>query len=264
MDGVWWRPVEHRIIFGVMDLQNEQLIERGREAFERRDYVAALADFREVLERRPDYADIRHLSGLCLCFLGQPETALTEFDRALALNPAYVEAHLNRAISLNDLGRYDEAQQAFDQATRHEQAVGGRFLAAVSARLANAHAGIGDLYAAAQAHAEASEQYRRALTLRPRFLDIRNKLAESLLAMGEYETAALELETVLDTNPDFVSARLNLGLVHHRTGDRARAAAEWERARSVAPGHPQVRAYQSMLGRQTVAHDPSGGREAAS
>lgn len=240
-----------------MDPHIDQLIQRGRAAYERRDYVAALADFREVLERHPNFADIRHLVGLCLSFLGQPELALEEFGRALVLNDGYIEAHLNRAITLNELGRYEEAREAFERAGRFESRGEERFPAAVSARLANAHAVLGDLYLAASAPAEAAGQYRAALGLRPRFHDIRNKLAQSLIELGELEGAEAELHAVLEGNPRFLAARLKLGLVHIRRGEVDRAAAEWGRCREQEPDNAQVRAYLSMLEQRALPHDPS-------
>ncbi|MBI4543843.1 MAG: tetratricopeptide repeat protein [Gemmatimonadetes bacterium] len=243
-----------------MDPEIRQLIERGRDSFERRDYVAALADFREVLRSHPNFADIHHLTALCLSFLGQPEAALDEFDRALELNEQYVEAHLNRAITLNELGRYEEAQESFERAGMYEADPFGRFPAGVAGRLANAHAGLGDLYLEAYALAEAAEEYRRALELRPRFLDIRNKLAQTLLQLGELEAAEAELTTVLEGNGRFLAARLNLGLVYYRRGEREHAAREWEHCREQSPSNPQVRAYLALLGGEVTPAEP--GRDA--
>lgn len=225
----------------------QELIERGRRAFERRDYASALADFRKFLGTHPDWADIHHLCGLCLSFLGKPEAALEEFDRALALNDQYVEAHLNRALVLNDLGRFGDAAAAFERAGYYEYAVAGRFPAAITARLAHAHAQTGDLYLEAGAPVEAAAQYRRALEMRPRFHDIRNKLAQSLLQTGDLTGAVEQLATVLSGNPRFVPARLNLGLALYRQGDRSGAKREWEECREQEPGNAQVAAYLALL-----------------
>ena len=227
----------------------QQLIQRGKNAFESREYASALTDFQEVLRRNSRFADIHHLAGLCLSFLGYPDAALHSFNEAVKLNERYIEAHINRAITLNELGRFDEAQEAFAKASEYETQSAGRFPAAVSARLANAHATVGDLYLAAGAAPEAAEQYRRALEIRSHFHDIRNRLAESLMQMGELEAAAAELEAVLAANHRFMAARLNLGLVHFRLGDVASARREWEAASAQQPGSPQVRAYLSMLER---------------
>ena len=230
-----------------MDPRTREVIERGRQSYERGDYVSALADFREVLGHNPRYADIRHLAGLCLSFLGQTEAALEEFDHALAINDQYVEAHVNRALVLNELGRYDEARQAFERAGYYEYAIAGRFPAAITARLANAHAEIGDLYQEAGAPMEAAVQYRRALEMRPRFHDIRNRLAQSLLQLSDLDGAEEQLQTALAGNPKYVPARLNLGLVHYRRGNLEQAAREWHECRALEPENAQLRAYLAML-----------------
>ena len=225
----------------------EQLIERGKAAFERRDYVTALSNFQAIIERNPDYPDIRHLTGLALSFLGQTEQALEEFEAACELNDQYVEAHLNRAITLNELSRYDDARDAFARAAELEEGRAERFPAAVSAKLANAHLDVGDLYMAAEAPADATDQYRAALELRPRFTDIRNRLAEALIQLGRDEEALRELEVALGHNDRYLRARLNLGLVRFRAGDREGARREWSRAQEQAPEDAQVRAYLSLL-----------------
>lgn len=232
-----------------MQAQHTQLKQQGRHAFERKDYSAALDFFRAILRDHPEFADIRHFAGLCLIFLGRPEEALEELDAALAVNPAYVEANINRALILQELGRYDEARAAFEQASEHEQQNHGRFPAAATARLANAHAGVGDLYMETGAPGEAAAQYYMALELRPQFHDIRNKYATALLGMGRLEEAAQQLRRVLDGNPRFIAARLNLGLALYREGSIAEAAEEWETCRAQQPAHPQVRAYLALLER---------------
>jgi tetratricopeptide (TPR) repeat protein len=230
-----------------MQVQITQLKQQGVQAFERKDYAVALEIFRTILAERPGFADIRHYAGLCLIFLGDAEAALQELEQALGENPGYVEAHINRALLLQDLGRYDEAQASFEEASRHERQSHGRFPAAVTAKLANAHALVGDLYFDAQAFDDAAAQYGAALGLRPRFHDIRNKYAAALLGLGQLEAAAAEFQRILDWNPRFIAARLNLGLTLYRQGMLADAAAEWRICQDQQPDNAQVRAYLAML-----------------
>lgn len=244
-----------------MNANTHQLIERGRTAFQNRDYVAALADFREVLADRPDFADIHNLTGLCLSFLGQPEGAVVEFEKALELNDRYVEAYLNRAITLNELGRYEDAREAFEQASHYENQGGGRFSGAASARIANAHMAVGDLYQEAGAPELAAEQYRSALELRPEFHDIRNKLADVLMTLGDEAGAEHELEATLEGNGNFLSARLSLGLLYYNRGEPDRARREWEKARTLSPSSPQVRAYLTLLEREPKGQPPPSADE---
>jgi tetratricopeptide (TPR) repeat protein len=105
----------------------EQLIARGKEAYGRSAYLAALEDLEEVVRREPRFADVHNVIGLCLSLTGRPDAAVEAFDRAVAVNPRYVEAHLNRAITLNDLGRLDEAREAFASAASSDEDRSGRF-----------------------------------------------------------------------------------------------------------------------------------------
>jgi tetratricopeptide (TPR) repeat protein len=238
-----------------MDTQEAQQIHEGREAYDRGDFRTALRLFRQVLLRQPGYADIRNLAGLCLSFLGEPQEAIEQFDEALTRNPGYVEAHINRALTLNNLGRLEEGWEAFERAARYEQEAMGQFSSAVAARLANAHAAVGDLYRAAGGLALAVEQYRIALALRPRFQDIRNKLGQCLLDQGQAEAASAEFREALAGNERFLVARLNLGLAYSRLGRHAEALEEWRRCEREDPQHPQVRAYLSTLGTRTEESD---------
>ncbi|CAN5659775.1 hypothetical protein BH23GEM6_BH23GEM6_22760 [soil metagenome] len=232
------------------ELSTEQLLDRGRQEFERDRFAEALELLREVTRRQPGYADAHNLLGLCLSLVGETVEALDAFDRAVSLNPRYVEALVNRALTLNDLGRYDEARTSFERAAEADFEEGvGRFPAVLTGRLANKHMELGDLYSLGGALKDAAKQYRRALRLRPRFADIRNRLGRTLLDMGEAPAAIAELEKTLEINPGFVDARINLGLAWYRMGELPRAREEWERCREQLPGSAQVDVYLKLLGR---------------
>jgi len=81
----------------------------GLAAWEQDNFAEALELYEAVLKDHPHFADVRNKAGLCLAMMGDVEGALDYFDRALEINERYAEAHLNRAVILNDLGRYDEA-----------------------------------------------------------------------------------------------------------------------------------------------------------
>jgi tetratricopeptide (TPR) repeat protein len=239
-------------------MNTDQLIAKGKECLAQNEYVGAISALREVAEREPGYADVRHLLGLALGLAGQPEAALEEFDRALALNPAYVEAHLNRAIMLNDLGRYDEAREAFRHAWDCDHSAGRQFSRSVSARLANLHMELGDLYADLGSYPDAVDQYRSAAGLRPDFLDIRTKLAKALMEYRRLGEAEEELRGVLSENPDYVEARVTLGLVYYRSGQHDQAAAEWRGCLRRVPDHPKARAFLNMPRIQAAGGEGEG------
>lgn len=229
-----------------MSLKNT--IQRAVSAWEREDYENALATFREVLAENPRFADVHNKAGLCLAMLGDFEGALVEFDAALELNSGYAEAHLNRGIVLNELGKHEEAAAAFERAGKLDTRDGTAFPSDVGNQIAITHAKLGDLYLVANRPVEAAQQYEAAAKVRPRFLDIRTKLAEALMEVGEAERARQELEQILEANPKFSGARIRLGVVYQRLGDTERAIREWRQAQLDDPSDMRPRAYLVSAG----------------
>jgi tetratricopeptide (TPR) repeat protein len=226
------------------------LLAQARERFALRDYNATYLLVKEAVTGGHDFADARHLLGLALSMLGRREEALAQFDAALARNPRYLEAHVNRAVVLADLGREAEAQQAFALAGELGRKDASGFPAAVGNRLANAHVALGHEYRQAGALEEAEAQYRRALALRPGFPDVRLALARALLERGAHADAARELDALLFTRPDLLDAVLLRGLASYLLGDLGAAGSAWERASLLAPDDPRVDTYRAMLARR--------------
>lgn len=222
----------------------------ARERFALRDYHGVVLLVREAVRNGQDFADARHLLGLALSMLDRHEEALQEFDAAIARNPRYLEAHVNRAVLLAGLGREQEAQAAFAFAGELGKVDASGFPAAVGNRLANAHAGLGHEYRQAGALEEAEAQFRRALELRPGFPDVRIALARVLLERGAPAEAAVELDAVLVTRPDLLDATLLRGLAAYLLGDLGTAEARWNQAAALAPEEPRVETYRAMLARR--------------
>src|SRR5438128_12052251 len=88
-----------------MDVSPEHLVGQARERFQLQDYYGAIHLLEDVVATGRAFADAHHLLGLSYTLVGQPEQALAQLDRALGLNPQYIEALGHRAIVLNEAGR---------------------------------------------------------------------------------------------------------------------------------------------------------------
>jgi tetratricopeptide (TPR) repeat protein len=241
-----------------MDVQPDRIVSRAKERIEAGDPWGAVHLLREVTASGKAFADAHHLLGLALSMTGQSAEALVEFDRALELNPKYVDAHLNRAVTLNELGRYDDAVAAFAAA----QSLGGvdhtGFGAQEASRLANLHAQLGEAYVEAGGLAEAIEQYAKAAQLRPEFLDLRYRLARLRLETGDVALARTELEAILDARSSFLDARAAYGMACYLQGDTAVARAAWQQCRGERPDDPRINAYLALLDRVSGARSKVG------
>ena len=239
-----------------MDVSPERLVEQARERFQLQDYYGAIHLLEDVISTGRAFADAHHLLGLSYSLAGQPEKALEQLDRALALNPRYVEALIHRALVLTQLGREEEATAVL----RRAHTIGGEqragFPAHVAAKLANQHAMLGEAYLEAGGLTEAIGQYEAALQLGPAFHDLRYKLGRLLLDAGRALDARDQFETIVRERPAYLDAAAMLGLACYLSGDGLAARAVWEECRSRRPEDPRVEAYLAMLGRSDVALAP--------
>ncbi len=229
------------------------VIDAGMALWEQDQYEEALEVFRGVLAEHPFFAEVQNKAGLCHAMMGRPAEALRCFDAALEINRSYAEAHLNRGIVLNELGRHDEARQALARAGELDTRDSTRFPSELGNDLADAHARLGDLYLVAQLPQRAADHYAEALAVRPRFQDIRANYARALMQLGEFEGALAALQEVLAERPGALDARIHLGLVHQRLGDREAAVREWRRCVEQAPDDVRARGYLAAVGEKVEA-----------
>ena len=235
-----------------MQVSTEHLLAQAHERFAVQDYYGAVHLLDEILESGRRFADVYHLRGLCLSLLGQPERAIEEFDRALGVNPRYLDALVHRGVVLVELGRSSEADVSFQRAASLGHSGSTGFSRQVSGRLANLHAGLGDAYAEVGAADEAIREYQRAVYLGPDFHDLRYRLSRLLIEAGRALEAREELERIVAVQPTFMDAQAALGLAHYLSGDATGAQEIWSRCLKVRPENARIGAYLAMAQRLTA------------
>ena len=227
----------------------ERLLARARDRFTVQDYYGAIYLLEEIVASGRAFADVHHLIGVSLSLLGRSDEALAQFERALELNPRYLEALIHQGLVLAELGRREEAEESFRQAAESVAPPAAGLPAPVAARLANQHAELADAYAEAGALARAVEQYEHALELGPGFHDLRYRMARVMLEAGRALEAREALEEVVNARPNFVDAEAALGLAHFLSGDAMGARDIWQACLARRPENARVEAYLAMLGR---------------
>lgn len=232
-----------------MDTNPSQLLDRAKERFALNDYYGAIHLLEELVEHGRAYADAQHLLGLCYHLAGQPDRALERLNEALRINPRYVEALVHRGVILGELGRTDEAEEAF--ATARKVTVRGTdgIAAHHAGKLANHHAALGEAYAEAGALDRAIAQYQEALALGPTFQDLRLRMGRLLLESGRTLEARDVLAEVLRTRPGSIEAAAAYGLACYLSADGASARDVWETLARDHPGDPRAQVYLRLLER---------------
>ena len=87
---------------------------------------------------------------------------------------------------------------------------------------------------------EAFTEFSTAIKLDPNFVSARNNLGRMFAEHGKTAEAIAEFERVLKSDPTHVQAHYNLGALYSDAGDFAKAAEHFARAREADPNDPQL------------------------
>jgi len=190
-------------------------------------------------------SNLHTLLGLTFHRQSRFKEALEQFELALHDNPKYTEALLNMAITLSDLGLYEDAEHYFKKA---EETVNSNFgvTSLVLGRLANHHADAGRLYESCGMHQQALKEYRKALDLFPDMADVRLKMIKLLVDIKDLEKAQLEIAQLERSDRNLANPLIWSGIIKFITGNRAHARDLWLKARDIRPNDPIARAFSSL------------------
>ena len=78
----------------------------------------AIAEYREAIRLKPDYAEAHYNLGIALSDQGKLDEAIAEYREAIRLKPDSADAHNNLGIALQDQGKLDEAIAEYREAIR--------------------------------------------------------------------------------------------------------------------------------------------------
>lgn len=212
----------------------------------RREFDRARELIDKRLEREPQSADANYLLGVLHYFQGRLPQAIAGLQKALELDPRHTDAAICLSVLFNDIGKYDDAKQVFEQANRSVSQRRKSDGLGVDRKFAIKHLEIADLYFRYRRFEEAIEEYRKASALDPDTPEIRIRLAKAYAKKGLVTRALQELQQLKADNPRYIPARIQLGLLHYSQSNVLDAELEWEGALEVEPGNREAQAYLEM------------------
>lgn len=209
-------------------------------------YEAAEKLLKMSISEYGSIALLHNLLGLTFHRQSKFPEALEQFELAFKENPEFVEAKLNFAVCLCDLGQYEKAQEIFEGV---DSGVNPKFgqTGLVLGRLANHHAQTGDLYEKSGMKSFAITEYKRALSLYPKMPDVKIKLAKLYLETGDQENARNEFENLKNMEPNLEEAPIWLGILDFAKGRRSTAFDNWLRAFEINQKSKVSKAYNSLV-----------------
>jgi tetratricopeptide (TPR) repeat protein len=158
----------------------------------------AIAQYQRAVALQPAWAPAYFSLGNALREAGRPAEALTALERAVALDPTHARARYSLGTTLVTLGRPREAIEQLRQAV------------AALPEFADAHRALGIALATDGRLADARQAFATAVRLAPDSAEAHNDLGVALARAGELAAAVEHFERALALEPDFAEARRNL------------------------------------------------------
>ena len=144
------------------------------------------------------------------------EAALVAFDRAIGLNPRFVDAHYNRGIALQELTRFTDALASQDQAI------------ALMPEFAKAYSYRGIALNALGRLEDALDSHDKAIALTPGNAVAYARRGATRLALRQFDAAIDDYEYAIRLQPNLIEALHGRGMCRLLQGDFAAGLPDYE------------------------------------
>lgn len=223
-----------------------EMLADARENFISGNYKVAEPLLNQLILQSTRNAEVFHMLATIFYDKGQFNKAIKTFKRALEIDPGYTDASVGLSIILNDLGRYEEGKQIFEEAQKLLDRKSGKMDTYVEEKLASKHEEIADIYFQYKCYNDALDQLFKAQKLTTRKAEISMRLAECFVKIGESDKAIKELKNIIKDFPQLTMARIKLGVIYYNLNNLAEATEQWESVLLRDPHHAEAIQYLKM------------------
>jgi tetratricopeptide (TPR) repeat protein len=212
--------------------QVEARYRAGQAAMARQDFVAAQADFEEVVRLASRTEEGHSGLGAALLSQGRPKEAIPELERAVAIRKTDVAAETNLAMAYQQAGSPAKALPLFSALQANSRVTKQPLPAFALVAYARALAATGRLPQAATA-------MKAAIDGDPRNAELHDALGSIEAQQKDWAGAEPEFAKAVELNPGLAAAHLHLGLAMQARGE-ADGLKELMEAERLAPDNAVI------------------------
>lgn len=199
-DSRMMRTIVAVVLIGILGIFSFLTWERGQV------WKESVALWDDVLNKYPDLPKAYIHRGHGYSERKQYDQAISDFTKALEINPRYAEAYYNRGIIYGKRGLFDQAISDYTIALE------------INPRFAVAYYNRGNAYAKRGLFDQAISDYTKALEINTQYAEAYNNRGTIYLAKGEYEQAISDLKKTIGINSRYASAYFNQALAYEKVG----------------------------------------------
>ena len=237
----------------MQSLKKNEQYRKAKDLFDRSEHKKALAFLNDIIETERDdksllsktyflMANIFHLRG-------EIGKAIKGFNKCLSLDPAHTDAAISLSVLYNDIGQYEEAKKIFEVANKRvKSGQSDTFLedGHINRKFSLKHYELAEMYFTYNRFDEALFEYNKVRNLDPENNEVRIKIAKTYAKKNYLNKAFDELKTLKQECPNYLPARIALGVLYYGCGKILEAQSEWEKVISKDPRNDEALMYLNL------------------
>jgi tetratricopeptide (TPR) repeat protein len=173
-----------------------------------------------------------HNRGLLYQAMGRYDQAIADYNKAIEINPRYINSYRNRGLIYRARGQYDRAIADYSKAIE------------IDPGFHKAYNNRGNIYTIKGEYDRAIADYTKAIEINPRFDKAYSNRGIVFTIKGEYDRAVDDYTKAVEINPNLDMAYNNRGVNYLRMSEFREAEKDIKRALTLNPDN--LTAYVSM------------------
>lgn len=207
---------------------------RGLVYESRRELDKAITDYSKAIMLEPNFYAAYNNRGDVYKRKGEPDKAMDDFNKAIEINPGGYEAYNNRGSAYQYKGDLDRAIADFSQAVE------------IKPDYDKAYSNRGNAYQSKGEFDRALSDYNKALEIRPGSYEAYNNRGLVYQSQNALDKALADYNKALEIKPDYEKAYANRGNVYQLKGEFDRAILDYNRALKIMPDFYEVYANRGL------------------
>jgi tetratricopeptide (TPR) repeat protein len=167
---------------------------KGNQEFSNGNYDKAITNYNKAIELDPGLSIAYDKRASASDYMGQYEEAIADCSKAIELDPQSATAYVNRGAAKNALGKYEEALEDYNKAIELDPNLHGTYNNRGFTKI-NLHR-----------YEEAVTDLQKAIKLNRLFPNPYRHLAYALLQLGQFKKALKQVNLAIKLKPDYKEA----------------------------------------------------------
>ncbi len=228
--------------------REHDLLEEAKRFSREGNAQAALDVYNKLIAEDYKNTEAHFQRGVLFNLKGDFGKAMKCYQTVLELEPAHAESSIALSVLLNDVGRYEDAKLIFDRANKRvrNDSENGIIDPHINRRFSAKHYELAEMYYSYNRYEEALFEYNKAVALDPANFEIRIKIAKVYAKKGFKTKSFEELRKIKSEAPDYVPARMALGLLFFENANVLEARTEWKSVLRKDPSNEEAKMYLSL------------------